>query len=67
MNQSSDPNPGMTKILELLESFKMTIIMLKDLMEKVNMCEQMGNFNRDGNTETTGNARNEKCSMRRNF
>lgn len=36
-------------------------------MEKVNMCEQMGNFNRDGNIETTGNARNEKCSMRRNF
>lgn len=29
-------------------------------MERVNMCEQMGNFNRDGRIETTGNARNEK-------
>lgn len=46
----------------------MTIIkMLKDLMERVNMCEQMGNFNRDGHIEITGNARNEKCSIRRKF
>ena len=25
--------------------------MLKDLMEKVNMCEQISNFNRDGNRD----------------
>lgn len=51
-NQSSDPNPGMAKILELSESFKISIInMLKDLMKKVNKFEQMGNFNRELETE----------------
>lgn len=42
-NYLSDPNPGMTKILELLDSFKIAIInMLKDLMKKVNNVNRWG-------------------------
>lgn len=50
-NHLSDPNTGMTKILKLLESFKTAIINVKRSNEKGEQCEQMENFNRDGNTK----------------
>lgn len=46
-NQSSDPNPGIAKILELSDNFKITTINVKSLKVKDEHVWADGDFNRE--------------------